>query len=953
MGESVNATELVEFWEEILKDVHEPTVPELILTEFWFSIGAAQLVDRMSVRRSYSKTLLTVRQRVGLALYDHAREANWWRPVHFTSLLKIARAYLRDSVGHEEALREDIRKEFTGRLGVATVLISRFEPVGAAELQEARLSITKSISQGNTDPTAYEYLLEAYCAEYDHEPSQSLLDEAIRFAAVSERSVGTATFMLAHADLLLRRATAPWHGAVDLDALSAAQALIAGARPTDAEHRVRRVLAKGVADYLGLAGPDVIGRPHARLPFGLRTPGRAVATLLEESAEHVIDGLRNLAMSREPLAVSILADYLFLVGERLGLTEAEVLTEVVDLRGDGSLLADKRSRLLCRRDQLELARMVDDNELRREAITSLAAFVDEHPDEPAPLLILARDIESRGPFPLPIELGTPVPTAEVLRDVAYGRFSRLYERAGELALNSTDLSILDLGGRSGVTSVADYYGLSSETFVFKEQSAALGEYEKDRAAAVAVYLEENELTDRFGVSRTVASYGSNSSDGNTIVARHFVQGTPLAQLVQAVDREERVDLLVGVAEFLARINACEGIATSDGARRAMWQKDVGRWFKVIDQFAAKDFFDRWWALVEPAGFFRKRDAHLDNWLQTPQGRLVAIDFEAKTVRPAGYELAQITDDHVCFEPDDWEARRLVFDAYTAAAGFEAGSTGTVWTSYQAGVLARIIWGLTAPGLLVPGMPEPESRLVGFAESAPNLRARRLADDILNAWTRKRGLSAPVISTKHTTGPGRVRLSKSIAYRLRHDSTLARDDGGWSELIDVQDALKGRVSLDEIAAVATHRGEERFEFQAGRIRAKYGHSVPVDLRYVPQNAQHGYLFHASPWSEAGAILNRKAGIQPMGRVFVHLTDEVREAVRAGVRKGRPLVYGVLLNSGDGVLRAAGHTFLSGPIPVRRLRVVPVSCFWSEIPPLPARLLISASLDEVGGMPDRMA
>jgi hypothetical protein len=87
-----------------------------VLPEAYFSTGSAVIPPLLTGGLRYLKTLQVIRERASIALHDYAREINWRRPVLFVQILKVARGYLRDVVGHAELTREEFRREFTGRL---------------------------------------------------------------------------------------------------------------------------------------------------------------------------------------------------------------------------------------------------------------------------------------------------------------------------------------------------------------------------------------------------------------------------------------------------------------------------------------------------------------------------------------------------------------------------------------------------------------------------------------------------------------------------------------------------------------------------------------------------------------------------------------------------------------------------------------------------------------------
>src|SRR5690606_35530838 len=96
-------------------------------------------------------------------------------------------------------------------------------------------------------------------------------------------------------------------------------------------------------------------------------------------------------------------------------------------------------------------------------------------------------------------------------------------------------------------------------------------------------------------------------------------------------RQERA---VQAARFLGLINRSEAhTATEDGVRRTLKVKEVGRFLRTCGLENSLELFDRWWQTVAKVDRVTRKDAHLDNWILTQGGELIAIDWEASGCRP--------------------------------------------------------------------------------------------------------------------------------------------------------------------------------------------------------------------------------------------------------------------------------------------------------------------------------
>lgn len=155
-------------------------------------------------------------------------------------------------------------------------------------------------------------------------------------------------------------------------------------------------------------------------------------------------------------------------------------------------------------------------------------------------------------------------------------------------------------------------------------------------------------------------------------------------------------------------------------------------------------------------------------------------------------------------------------------------------------------------------------------------------------------------------------SRFLSLLLRHQperAGLQLDPAGW---VRVDDLLAGlvrcahplsRAELDEIVATNDKR---RFEFDATgeHIRAVQGHSVEVELGYLPASPPE-VLLHGTYAAVLPAI--RREGLRRMARHHVHLHQDSALAAQVGGRRGAPVVLRVRAAA----MAAAGHAFFVTP------------------------------------------
>lgn len=139
------------------------------------------------------------------------------------------------------------------------------------------------------------------------------------------------------------------------------------------------------------------------------------------------------------------------------------------------------------------------------------------------------------------------------------------------------------------------------------------------------------------------------------------------------------------------------------------------------------------------------------------------------------------------------------------------------------------------------------------------------------------------------------LSRIIAGALRHFPSkfgLMMDGRGWVEISSLIEAIgTGRsgfnwLRLHHIKALVETDPRERYQIDGGMIRAKYGHSIDVDLDDLPLADLKEYFY---PVTEEESDIVIEGGIHPIDRKKVHLSTSIEKAIEAGkVRTDAPLI-----------------------------------------------------------------
>ena len=129
-------------------------------------------------------------------------------------------------------------------------------------------------------------------------------------------------------------------------------------------------------------------------------------------------------------------------------------------------------------------------------------------------------------------------------------------------------------------------------------------------------------------------------------------------------------------------------------------------------------------------------------------------------------------------------------------------------------------------------------------------------------------------------------SKTLAFLLRHDKTYAFLEHGYRDVNDL--VTNHGFTKEELCEIVTTDDKGRYEFfdeQQLLVRARYGHSVPVDVE-LQEAVPPAFLYHGTAKRFVESI--QQQGILKMSRLYVHLSATVEEAIKVGQRHGEPVV-----------------------------------------------------------------
>ena len=134
------------------------------------------------------------------------------------------------------------------------------------------------------------------------------------------------------------------------------------------------------------------------------------------------------------------------------------------------------------------------------------------------------------------------------------------------------------------------------------------------------------------------------------------------------------------------------------------------------------------------------------------------------------------------------------------------------------------------------------------------------------------------------------LSKEVSYALRHapwEYELEMDEEGWVSIEQLLNALNtegkfGNITRNDLVVMIDKSEKKRHEIDAEKIRALYGHSIPMHI-VKEEKTPPDKLYHGTARRFIESI--KKNGLLPMGRQYVHLSADIDTAKKVGLRRDK--------------------------------------------------------------------
>ncbi len=464
---------------------------------------------------------------------------------------------------------------------------------------------------------------------------------------------------------------------------------------------------------------------------------------------------------------------------------------------------------------------------------------------------------------------------------------------------------------------------AEDRFVFKSCDQASATIESDRLRRLPRLVETSDNEFRFP---RLVDILDGELPGTRVLVLSRVRGQTLEE--KSLRRNVSFSLIERVTTFLARIHGAL-VNEGDLGRRG----DIFRFLRRCLRFDAISMPNETTeALIEqvrvalaPLPSIPKRDAHPGNWLVDDSG-ITAVDLSSRGTRPLLYELIQLVEDGAMLPPDTdgLQARLDLANLYLtelrAAAPSSYGdrldlSSSQVLHAMAGAMICRGAFSISFSGRSV-------ARDRQLSQIAHGVGLMELVQR-MNGVGDLSETAATILDQYRSTERRRRRRSTLMGTALRHNGDGLVDDQGWASIAMLQDALAeyqgGALDGDQIRRVAQHPAEDRFETDGPRMRARYGHSIDVELG-LEAGQPPATLFHGTSQDSVPSITEN--GLLPMGRRFVHLVDDPGNARKIGRRHGEPVVLEIDAEgasaSGIKFLQATGSLWLVLQVPARFVR-----------------------------------
>lgn len=338
-----------------------------------------------------------------------------------------------------------------------------------------------------------------------------------------------------------------------------------------------------------------------------------------------------------------------------------------------------------------------------------------------------------------------------------GNRTALLETAVRCAVETGEFRKAILGGRSRVFVLDDPHRLLSATLVIKPTKEPSNAKREMRSISdFRTYLHTNGFKDKLGLPTPIALI-EHGGEFFYAMERARADGLDRRILGQDGTGYQGQEYVIRALECLAlfhRWAATDSITMASNANLrkafASYVKNLGAATADVSRLAG-DFA----SLLPNLPIVRKCDAHPENWLVQPNGRIIMIDLEATSRIPCLLDVAQLLDDYPVFavNPSGWKLRLDLCRDYWLNVTGAMPAPQVIELGYSTLVIFRSVFGLqfctrekarrnasSALGALDQRIGHYQRLLTFIAKRGLSARVRELAAEVLTLSASKRTAS---------------------------------------------------------------------------------------------------------------------------------------------------------------------------------------------------------------------
>ncbi|MGL5833232.1 MAG: phosphotransferase, partial [Waterburya sp.] len=247
----------------------------------------------------------------------------------------------------------------------------------------------------------------------------------------------------------------------------------------------------------------------------------------------------------------------------------------------------------------------------------------------------------------------------------------------EKAIENKEFKPRILGGKSDVYLLDDPHRLLSKTLILKPNNRQNAEKEKAATERLKNFLRDRQAPNYLDLPEPLSIIDVDHPKWDVIYAMRFSDGSDLGSLtISEADNTENKSwsLYEKTLDFLAYFHVYWAQQENQTKKRVTFKKSLAKkigdqWKNLLGYEERNELEGLLWTIEETVALnlpvVKKKDAHPENWLITPEQKVVMLDLEASVSLPILFEVAQLIEDYPFVEvsQEGWIQRKQLCDRY--------------------------------------------------------------------------------------------------------------------------------------------------------------------------------------------------------------------------------------------------------------------------------------------------